>query len=112
MVGSVELAQGVHAANTEHVPSSKGRVRLRLARDTEANFQKGLALARNLHAQTLFRDLAFSEAKARALFQRVFARPDKAGLIYAEPPPEGAPPIVRRYCSSRFRLRTSWRVFS
>ena len=62
------------------------RVRLRLARDTEADFRAGLALARELHDQTLFREMAFSETKARALFRRALTRPDRAGLIYAEAP--------------------------
>jgi hypothetical protein len=66
---------------------------LRLARNTEADYRAALALAREFHGRTIFRDSPFSEAKARRLFERAVARPERYGLILAERPgsADGAP---------------------
>ena len=61
--------------------ASSRRVRLRAARDMEADYRAALALAKALHARTLFHDLPFSEAKARALFRRAIERSERCCLI-------------------------------
>lgn len=71
--------------------ASSRRVRLRVARDTELDYRAALALAKALHARTLFHDLPFSEAKAKALFRRAIDRPELCCLILAEMPWHGQP---------------------
>ncbi|GGE93666.1 hypothetical protein GCM10007285_21640 [Stappia taiwanensis] len=71
-------------------PVSGARVRLRLVRDTQEDLAAALSLARKMHAQTIFRDSPFSDAKAQALVRRAIERPDRSGLILAEAPRAGA----------------------
>ena len=59
------------------------RMTVRLAVDTAGDFRAGLALAEAMHRRTVFRDIPFSEKKARALFDRALADPARFGLIYA-----------------------------
>ncbi|TYC53804.1 hypothetical protein FMN50_13605 [Rhodobacterales bacterium] len=65
--------------------NGSGKFIVRIAGGMEADYRAGLHLAREAHQHTLFRDIPFSEDKARAIFERATARPDRNGLIYAVP---------------------------
>lgn len=58
---------------------------VRLADGSEADYRAGVYLAREAHQNTIFRDIAFSEEKARAIFEKATAQPNQFGLIYAVP---------------------------
>ncbi len=60
-----------------------GRILVRLARDSEADFTAAFDLVRDAHERTIFRDIPFSERKARALFDKVVRQPDQHGLLLA-----------------------------
>ncbi|MEJ8476856.1 hypothetical protein [Roseibium algae] len=62
--------------------ASKG-FQIRLAQPTEADFRAGVDLARASHERTLFRDIPFSEDKARSIFERATSQPERYGLLYA-----------------------------
>ncbi|MBG6155993.1 hypothetical protein IWQ52_002041 [Labrenzia sp. EL_159] len=78
----------------EDAASSEGRAAertthanmiVRLADGSEADYRAGVYLAREAHQNTIFRDIPFSEAKARAIFDKAMAQPGRFGLIYAVP---------------------------
>lgn len=62
---------------------NSGRILVRLARDSEADFTAAFDLVRDAHERTIFRDIPFSERKARALFDKVVRQPDQHGLLLA-----------------------------
>ncbi len=62
---------------------NSGRILVRLARDSEADFNAAFDLVRDAHNRTIFRDIPFSERKARALFDKVVRQPDQHGLLLA-----------------------------
>ncbi len=64
---------------------AKGNMVVRLANGSEADYRAGVYLAREAHQNTIFRDIPFSEAKARAIFDNAMAQPSRFGLIYAVP---------------------------
>eukprot|EP00903_Cladosiphon_okamuranus_P001208 g1206.t1 len=67
--------------------SAPGRtsVKIRLANGTESDCRAGIFLAREAHQRTIFRNIPFSEAKARAIFDKAVRQPERFGLIYAVP---------------------------
>jgi len=60
-------------------------VKIRLADGSESDCRAGIYLAREAHNRTIFRDIAFSETKARAIFDKAIVEPERFGLIYAVP---------------------------
>lgn len=69
-----------------------GSLRMRLAENTEADWQAALELARDAHGRTIFREIPFSEKKARTIFERAIAKPNQFGLIFAV---SGTPSVFR-----------------
>lgn len=65
--------------------SAKGNMVVRLIDGSETDYRAGVYLAREAHQNTIFRDIPFSEAKARAIFDKAMAQPGRFGLIYAAP---------------------------
>ncbi|MEM5582579.1 hypothetical protein WNZ15_08975 [Roseibium sp. AS2] len=65
-------------------PSRPG-LKIRLADGSEADCRAGIHLAREAHLHTAFRDIPFSEDKARAIFEKTTCQPERFGLIYAVP---------------------------
>jgi GNAT superfamily N-acetyltransferase len=67
--------------------SARGKpgLTLRLADGSEADCRAGIHLAREAHGRTIFRDIPFSEDKARAIYTKAVAQPERFGLIYAVP---------------------------
>lgn len=63
--------------------TNSSRIVVRLARDTEADFAAAFDLVKDAHERTIFRDIPFSERKARALFDKVIQQPDQHGLLLA-----------------------------
>ncbi|MCK7615116.1 hypothetical protein [Roseibium sediminicola] len=61
----------------------RNSVKLRLADGSESDCRAGIHLAREAHLRTIFRDIAFSETKARAIFDKAMAEPERFGPIYA-----------------------------
>ncbi|WP_282046562.1 hypothetical protein [Roseibium album] len=68
----------------ETIPAN-GNMVVRLADGSDADYRAGVYLAREAHQNTIFRDIPFSEAKARAIFDKAMANPGRFGLIYAVP---------------------------
>ncbi|MEM5582580.1 hypothetical protein WNZ15_08980 [Roseibium sp. AS2] len=64
-------------------------MKLRLADGSETDCRAGIHLARGAHRHTVFRDIPFSDDKARAIFDKATGQPDRFGLIYAVPGVEG-----------------------
>ncbi|MEO9526370.1 hypothetical protein [Roseibium sp.] len=64
-------------------------VKIRLADGSDADCLAGVHLAREAHGRTIFRDIPFSEDKARTLFDKAIGQPERFGLIYAVPGVEG-----------------------
>jgi hypothetical protein len=62
---------------------TRASVKLRLADGSESDCRAGIHLAREAHLRTIFRDIAFSETKARAIFDKAMAEPERFGLRYA-----------------------------
>jgi len=60
-------------------------VKIRLADGSESDCRAGVFLAREAHQRTIFRDIAFSEDKARAIFDKAVNESNRFGLIYAAP---------------------------
>lgn len=58
---------------------------VRLANGSESDCRAGVFLAREAHRHTIFRDIPFSEDKARAIFEKATSQPGRFGLIYAVP---------------------------
>lgn len=56
---------------------------IRLAQDTEWDWQASFRLAREAHQNTIFNAIPISETKVRAIFDRAITQPDRFGLIYA-----------------------------
>lgn len=73
-------------------PFSRRGVKIRLAENTEADFQAGMRIVRDVHARTIFSDIPVSEKKARAIFERALKDPDRFGIICAVPG-DGRPEI-------------------
>lgn len=65
--------------------TTHGNMVVRLADGSEADYRAGVYLAREAHQNTIFRDIPFSEEKARAIFEKATAQPNRFGLIYAVP---------------------------
>ncbi|TYC78818.1 hypothetical protein FMN63_02845 [Stappia sp. BW2] len=63
-------------------------VKLRLADGSETDCRAEIHLAREAHLRTIFRDIPFSEAKARAIFDKAIVEPERFGLINAVPGPD------------------------
>ncbi|WP_425089657.1 N-acetyltransferase family protein [Stappia sp.] len=78
-----ESLSAPNTASTGHRAAAP-RLRLRLARNDKSDYRAALALAREFHGRTMFRDSPFSEAKARRLFERAVAQPERYGLVLAE----------------------------
>ncbi|WFE88609.1 hypothetical protein K1718_20945 [Roseibium porphyridii] len=66
-------------------PRPKSNMTVRLANGSESDCRAGVFLAREAHRNTIFREIPFSEDKARAIFEKATSRPDRFGLIYAVP---------------------------
>ena len=64
---------------------SVGPMTVRLVNGSEYDARAGIALAREAHRNTIFRDIPFSEQKAMAIIKRALAQPERNGLIYAVP---------------------------
>jgi len=64
---------------------TRAGVKLRLADGSESDCRAGIHLAREAHFRTIFRDIPFSEAKARAIFDKAVRQNERFGLIYAVP---------------------------
>jgi len=60
-------------------------VKIRLVNGSVSDCRAGVYLAREAHHRTIFRDIAFSEDKARAIFDKAVHQPERCGLIYAVP---------------------------
>ncbi|WP_298965656.1 hypothetical protein [uncultured Roseibium sp.] len=60
-------------------------MKFRLVNGTDTDFRAGIFLAKEAHSNTVFRDIVFSEEKARTIFESAINRPDRNGLIYATP---------------------------
>ncbi|MEM5585965.1 hypothetical protein WNZ15_26165 [Roseibium sp. AS2] len=60
-------------------------VKIRLADGSDADCLAGVLLAREAHGRTIFRDIPFSDDKARAIFDKATGQRDRFGLIYAVP---------------------------
>ncbi|MBG6163790.1 GNAT superfamily N-acetyltransferase [Labrenzia sp. EL_195] len=82
LIDAAEAGSSVGA--TEKIPAN-GNMVVRLADGSEADYRAGVYLAREAHRNTIFRDIPFSEAKARAIFDKAMAQPNRFGLIYAVP---------------------------
>ncbi|WP_103225277.1 hypothetical protein [Roseibium marinum] len=54
----------------------RSSVKPRLADGSETDCRAGIHLAREVHLKTIFRDIAFSEGKARAIFDKAVAQPE------------------------------------
>lgn len=67
------------------VVPQRSSVKIRLADGSESDCRAGIYLAREAHQRTIFRDIAFSETKARAIFDKAIVEPERFGLIYAVP---------------------------
>jgi hypothetical protein len=65
------------------VAPKRTSVKLRLADGSETDCRAGIHLARETHLWTIFRDIPFSEAKARAIFDKAIVEPERFGLIHA-----------------------------
>ena len=65
------------------VRSAHRNIHVRLVTNTEADYRAGVYLARKAHLNTIFRDIPFSEEKARKIIDRALEQPDRFGLIYA-----------------------------
>lgn len=63
----------------------RGNMVVRLADGSEADYRAGVYLAREAHQNTIFRDIPFSETKARAIFEKATAQQNRFGLVYAVP---------------------------
>lgn len=63
--------------------TTNGNMVVRLADGSEADYRAGVYLAREAHQNTIFRDIPFSEEKARAIFEKATTQPNRFGLIYA-----------------------------
>ncbi|POF28115.1 hypothetical protein [Roseibium marinum] len=77
-------AAGRRAAGGEAAPL-RASVKIRLADGSSTDCRTGIHLAREAHLHTIFRDIPFSETKARAIYDKAMAEPDRFGLIYAVP---------------------------
>jgi GNAT superfamily N-acetyltransferase len=66
-------------------PPKRTSVKIRLADGLEADCLAGIHLAREAHRHTIFRDIPFSEKKARAIYAKAVAQPERFGLIFAVP---------------------------
>ncbi|WP_152502797.1 GNAT family N-acetyltransferase [Labrenzia sp. THAF82] len=66
-------------------PRPKSNMTVRLANGSESDCRAGVFLAQEAHRNTIFRDIPFSEDKARAVFEKAIAEPGRFGLIYAVP---------------------------
>lgn len=66
-------------------PRATPGLTLRLADGSEADCRAGISLAREAHGRTIFRDIPFSEDKARAIYAKAVVQPERFGLIYAVP---------------------------
>ncbi|MEP1557512.1 MAG: hypothetical protein ABJJ90_12370 [Lentilitoribacter sp.] len=64
-------------------------VKIRLADGSETDCRAGVHLAREAHLHTVFRNIPFSEDKAKAIFDKAIDQPERFGLIYAVPGAEG-----------------------
>jgi len=85
-VGSQRLipqAQGVAPKQTTSSARRQHGIQVRLAKASEADYRAGVYLAREAHLNTIFRDIPFSEAKAKKIFDKAIENPDRFGLIYA-----------------------------
>jgi len=65
--------------------SGRTSVKIRLVNGSESDCRAGVYLAREAHRRTIFRDIAFSEAKARTIYDKAVRQPERCGLIYAVP---------------------------
>lgn len=72
-------------ANASDITQERTSIKLRLADGSETDCRAGIHLAREAHLRTIFRDIPFSEFKARAIFDKAMAEPERFGLIYAVP---------------------------
>ncbi|GAB2188359.1 hypothetical protein [Roseibium sp. LAB1] len=71
------------AANAGDIIQQRTGIKLRLADGSETDCRAGIHLAREAHLRTIFRDIPFSETKARAIFNKAMSEPERFGLIYA-----------------------------
>ncbi|MES0884462.1 hypothetical protein [Roseibium sp. SCP14] len=88
-----EVAARNEVASSEVSPSSSAdavsseskhtNLTVRLVNGSEEDYRAGIHLAHEAHQDTIFRDIPFSEDKARAIIDRALAQPDRNGLIYA-----------------------------
>ncbi|PVB60999.1 hypothetical protein [Labrenzia sp. 011] len=60
-------------------------VQIRLVDGAEADCRAGVNLAREAHLHMVFRDIPFSEEKAKAIYAKAVVQPERFGLIYAVP---------------------------
>ncbi|MET1414722.1 hypothetical protein ABVF61_20795 [Roseibium sp. HPY-6] len=61
--------------------ATHGNMVVRLADGSEADYRAGVYLAREAHQNTIFRDIPFSEEKARTIFEKATAQPNRFGLL-------------------------------
>ncbi|WP_422376202.1 hypothetical protein [Roseibium sp.] len=90
----VSAATGLSACQTDAQSRGEGTaasdlvrtsVKIRLVNGSESDCRAGVYLAREAHQHTIFRDIAFSEDKARAIYDKAVRQPERCGLIYAVP---------------------------
>lgn len=72
-------------ANASDITQERTSIKLRLADGSETDCRAGIHLAREAHLRTIFRDIPFLEAKARAIFDEAIVAPERFGLIYVVP---------------------------
>ncbi|UFI06646.1 hypothetical protein [Roseibium aggregatum] len=70
-------------ANASDIAQERTSIKLRLADGSETDCRAGIHLAREAHLRPIFRDIPFSEAKARAIFDKAKVEPERFGLNYA-----------------------------
>lgn len=80
-----DYGRGGETANASDITQERTSIKLRLADGSETDCRAGIHLAREAHLRTIFRDIPFSEAKARAIFDKAIVEPERFGLIYAVP---------------------------
>jgi len=78
-------AVGAEGAGAAVPASPRTSVKIRLADGSESDCRAWVFPAREAHQTTIFRDIAFSEKKARAIYERAVRQPERYGLVYAVP---------------------------
>ncbi len=80
---SADDGRAGETVNASDITQGRTSIKLRLADGSETDCRAGIHLAREAHLRTIFRDIPFSETKARAIFNKAMSEPERFGLNYA-----------------------------